>query len=125
MNAFRQLKGRLGRGFDRIFDPRIERPELSQWRQWTIVDYFAYFLREEAMRRRLLGEPAPAALLSADEFREFCGPIRECLDRKFGATSPRVSIVIPAYNEEVELLPTIVSLSCLIVPEGGAEIVIA
>lgn len=107
------------------FSRGLKRPDLKHWRQWQYADYLAYFLSAAAMQRRLRVDVSPAAALSADEFTEFCRPIRDRIQQLFSAPAPRVAITLPAYNEEVELLPTLVSLTCLRVPDGGAEVVVA
>lgn len=55
----------------------LERPPLSQWRNWSESEYLAHLLSRKAVRARLRGERPVAARLSAEEFREFCRPIRE------------------------------------------------
>ena len=71
------------------------------------------------------GEPSPATLLSAEDFRQFCAPIGERIAKTFSAANPRVSIVLPAYNEQCELLPTLLGFTCLDVDPGVAELVVA
>jgi glycosyltransferase involved in cell wall biosynthesis len=104
---------------------RLRRPSLDGWRTWTYDDYLAYFLSKDAVRARLRGEPSPASRLSPDEFREFCLPIQAQLTGRFQSEKPRISVLIPAYNEEIELLPTLVAMSRMEIAPGIAELVIA
>lgn len=104
---------------------RVTRPALSEWRNWTYRDYLAFFLSRPAMHARLQGEVAPAARIAPEDLAEFCRPIRERFQPLFGGANPRVSIVLPAYNEQVELLPTLLALTRLRAEPGLAEVVVA
>jgi glycosyltransferase involved in cell wall biosynthesis len=104
---------------------RLRRPALAGWRTWTYEDYLAYFLSKDAVRARLRGEPSPASQLSAEEFREFCRPIHAQLTQRFCSEKPRISVLIPAFNEEIELLPSLVALILMAIASGVAELIIA
>jgi hypothetical protein len=100
--------------------------QLRSWRHWTWHDYVRFFLSKSAAHARLKGDVSPARLMSADELHAFCSPIRERISRLFANTAtPRLSILVPAYNEEHEILATLVSYTLLDIREGTAEIVIA
>jgi len=100
-------------------------PDLNDWRQWGYEDYLWYFLGKDGTRRRLSGSQAPLDVLdSADELYEFCSPIRSRIQDKFDTSDPRVSIAIVAYNEERQLIPTLLSYTCLDCPDGLAELIV-
>lgn len=103
----------------------LSRPNVEEWRNWSWDEYLAYFLSYSAVRMRLHGEPSLASVLSDKDLRSFCEPIRQRLALKYNSASPIVSIQISAYNEELELLPTLVSYTCLMVDPGVAEIIVA
>lgn len=111
----------------RLLNPgaKLLRPSLQTWREWTYDDYVAYFLSHDAMRARLRGERSVASHLNEGCFEEFCKPIRLQFLRLFGGTSPRVSIQLPAYNEEAELLATLVSYTLLDIEPGVAQVIVA
>lgn len=104
----------------------LRRPLLSTWRKWDWDDYLAYFLSYEAAKARAQGKDVSvAAALGPRDFLKFCKPIRTRLAKKFAGTSPCLSIQLPARNEEVELLATLVSYTLLDIEDGVAEIVVA
>jgi len=105
---------------------RLRRPSLSDWRRWEWRDYLAYFLSYEAAKARAQGrEISVARVLDNEAFVQFCRPIRERLTAKFSGEAPRVSIQLPARNDEVELLATLVSYTLLDVEDGVAEVIVA
>lgn len=104
---------------------RLRRPRFDDWPTWDVDDYLAYFLSHEAMQARLRGERSSASLLTADELCRFCKPIRDRLTHLFNSERPRIAILIPAYNEEVELLPTLLGMTRLDIEPGIAELIVA
>jgi glycosyltransferase involved in cell wall biosynthesis len=105
---------------------RIRRPALAEWRDWDWEDYLAYFLSVDAAKKRAQRkERSVLSFLKSKDFYAFCEPIRQRLEAKFGGHSPLVSIQLPARNEEIELLATLVSYTLLDVENGLAEIIVA
>lgn len=100
-------------------------PDVRNWKHWTYEDYLWFFLSRKGTRSRLRGSNAPLeALQSEHELREFLAPLRERIKIKYSTDSPRVSIALVAYNEERQLIPTLLSYTCLDCPNGLAEIIV-
>lgn len=100
-------------------------PDPRAWSSWTYDDYLRYFLSEQGTRRRLRGRGFPLELLSDDDLVAFCTPIRERIAERYGAsTAPEVSITLVAYNEERELIATLLSYTLLDCPPGLAELIV-
>lgn len=105
---------------------RLHRPNVSDWRHWSWDDYLTYFLCLEAAKARARQcEVNICKVLGEQEFRTFCEPIRALLVDKFSAARPIVSIQMPARNDAMELLATLVSYTLLEVGPGTAELIVA
>jgi len=105
---------------------KLFRPRLTEWRNWSWDDYLAYFLSSRAAKSRArLRETSVVSSLGKSDFYAFCEPIREKLSGHFGGESPIISIQLPARNDEIELLATLVSYTLLDLEPGLAEIIVA
>ncbi|QXD16174.1 glycosyltransferase [Rhodocaloribacter litoris] len=103
----------------------MKRPDPGNWRTWQYEDYLRYFLSIEGVRQRMKGRGFPLDALTDNELWQFCAPIRTRIEEKFGRSeSPRVSIALVAYNEERELIPTLLSYTLLDCPPGLAELIV-
>ncbi len=103
----------------------MKRPGPGNWRTWQYEDYLRYFLSIEGVRQRMKGRGFPLDTLTDDELWQFCAPIRSRIEEKYGQSeSPRVSIALVAYNEERELIPTLLSYTLLDCPPGLAELIV-
>ena len=100
-------------------------PDVADWPSWDYADYLWFFLSREGTRRRLRGSSAPLDVLDTPEkLWDFCAPIRERIRATFDTDAPRVSITLVAYNEERQLIPTLLSYTRLECPPGLAELVV-
>lgn len=100
-------------------------PNPEKWSTWTYEDYVRYFLSMRGVRLRLKRRGFPLDLLSDEELVAFCRPIRERILARYGlSTHPRVSITLVAYNEERELISTLLSYTLLDCPPGMAELIV-
>lgn len=99
-------------------------PNPYSWRSWEYADYIKYFLSYKSAKRRLGGESFPLEILSEKEIEEFCEPIRKRVEAKFRNSEPDVSITLAAYNEEVQIIPTIISYTLLECRDDIAELIV-
>lgn len=105
---------------------RLHRPPLYEWQSWNWEDYLAYFLSLDAAKARAQRrESNICEILSETQFVRFCEPIRERLAAKFNSNQPIVSIQMPARNDAMELLATLVSYTLLDIEPGVAELIVA
>ena len=102
----------------------LSTPKLENWRSWSYEDYLRYFLSLKAAKKRLRPAVTPTSIFSNIELKNFCKPIKKRIKLLYGGNNPCVSIIIPAYNEESELLPTIVSFTRLSIKPDMAELII-
>lgn len=102
----------------------MQPPSLQEWRSWAWEDYLAFFLSRKSVRARLRGAGSIRPLVNEDNLQAFCRPIRERVSAMFCSLSPVVSIQLPAFNEEVEILPTLVSYTMLDASFGPAELIV-
>ena len=100
-------------------------PSFSNWRSWTWTDYLNYFLSQAAAKKRLKrrGLP-PYTKLNKTELWKFCEPIRQRIASKYHTDTPACSIILRAFNEEKELLPTLVSYTETTVDDRLAELIV-
>lgn len=99
-------------------------PNPHDWKSWGYEEYIIYFLSIKAARRRLRGEGFPIESLSKDEMREFCRPIKNRIVKKFDSNNPDVSITLSARNEQLQILPTLISYTLLDCGGGNAELIV-
>lgn len=99
-------------------------PSVDAWPSWTEYDYYRYFLSVNAGRQRMRGKYFPLDEFSPDELKAFCRPIRGVLSAKYGAETPTVSILLVAFNEQDEILPSLVSFMRLDTTAIDAELVV-
>ncbi|NNF04790.1 MAG: glycosyltransferase family 2 protein [Rhodothermales bacterium] len=100
-------------------------PDPDNWRQWSWEEYVWFFLSREGARRRIRGSEAPLDRIGGEEeLVEFCRPVRERIRAMFDTQHPRISITLVAYNEERQLIPTLMSYARLECPPGLAELVV-
>lgn len=105
---------------------RLRRPSIYEWRSWSWEDYLAYFLSVDAAKSRAKRrEVNIVRIIGERNFRQFCEPIRDRLAEKFGGSQPGVSIQMPARNDAMELLATLVSYTLLDADPGLAELIVA
>lgn len=104
---------------------RLRRPPLFEWRSWSWEDYLAYFLSFDAAKSRAKKrEVNIVSVIGERDFHKFCEPIRERLMEKFCGSQPQVSIQMPARNDAMELLATLVSYTLLNINPGLAELIV-
>lgn len=99
-------------------------PRLTEWRNWATSDYINYFLSKNAARTRLAGAASPSDVLPEDALGEFCHTIFELNTELYNSNNPDISIIIRAWNEERELLPTLMSYAMADLPNGSAELIV-
>jgi glycosyltransferase involved in cell wall biosynthesis len=100
-------------------------PNVADWSSWDYDDYLWFFLSREGTRQRLHGSSAPLGVLDTPEkLGDFCQPIRERIQAKFDTEAPQVSIALVAYNEERQLIPTLLSYTRLDCPPRLAELIV-
>ena len=99
-------------------------PSSSKWKDWNYPEYIRYFLSKRAAKRRLKGKSFPLDILSKNQMKRFCRPIKNKIEKKFRNKRPKISITIAAHNEEMQILPTIISYTLLKCREGLAELII-
>jgi len=98
---------------------------VADWQSWDYEDYVWFFLSDEGTRQRLHGAAAPLGVLDTEpKLWDFCQPIREHIRTTYDTEAPRVSIALVAYNEERQLLPTLLSYTLLDCPPGLAELIV-
>ena len=103
----------------------MRNPNLKNWKSWSFSDYQEYFLSMRAAKQRMRGRHVAVTEYGTKELEQFCAPIRQAIEQKFVSDRvPRVSIVIVAFNEERELIPTLVSYASLTLPDGLAELIV-
>lgn len=99
-------------------------PNSTDWKKWDYSEYIKYFLSKRAAKRRLKGKGFPLDILSKNQLVKFCNPIKKRIHKKYGNKKPNVSINIAAYNEELQILPTLISYTLLECGRDLAELVI-
>ena len=82
-------------------------------------------LSHDAADRRVRGEKPEYLNLGPQALREFCQPVRDAFDRKFSGQRVRLSVIIRAFDEEKEILPTLLSYALSDVGAGLVEIIVA
>lgn len=112
------------RSHEKIDVVEMELPNPKNWRNWGYSDYVKYFLSYRSAKRRLRGKGFPLDILSKREAERFCDPVRKRVKKKFSTSSPSVSITLAAYNEEIQILPTIISYTLLECEDNLAELIV-
>lgn len=102
----------------------MELPNPRNWRDWNFTDYVKYFLSYKSAKRRLKGKGFPLKILCNKDLKKFCKPIRNRVKQKFNASKPNISITLAAYNEELQILPTVLSYTLLKCKDNLAELII-
>ena len=98
-------------------------PEMTDWRAWSYDDHVRYYLSLEGIKKR--DAKAIPALPPADASLEaFCAPIREKIEAQYSAPEPEVSVQLIAYNEEAELVATLLSYTLLDQTGTSCELIV-
>ena len=79
----------------------------------------------DAAYARVKGKTLNYLGLKPKELLDFCQPIRRVFEDKFSGQTPQLSVVIRAFNEEREILPTLLSYAFSDIDPGRVEIVVA
>lgn len=99
-------------------------PDPKDWQNWDYEDYLRYFLSYKSAKNRLKGRSFPLRILSKSELKNFCIPIKNRIKEKFSSDHPDVSISLAAYNEESQIVPTLLSYTLLRCEEGISELIV-
>jgi hypothetical protein len=99
-------------------------PNPKNWKKWEYEDYLRYFLSYKSAKKRLRGKGFPLDMLSRGDIKEFLKPIKNRIREKFENENPEVSISLPAYNEEDQIIPTLISYTLTECEYGVAELVV-
>lgn len=104
----------------------ISRSDLSQASALDFSDFVRHFLSRTAMKRRLIGRGSfrTNGMRDSDQLLSYLEPVRCQLASLYSGKSPRVSVVLPAFNEEVELIPTLISYGLCKVNPGEVELIV-
>lgn len=97
----------------------------TDFKNWNKEDYLFNFLSIAAARSRLSEDSFQMSKLTRNEIEILCAPVRRMIESRYVKESPEISIILRAYNEEKELLPTLVAYAfCCELPARTELIVV-
>ena len=92
--------------------------------QWTFEDFVSFHLSKKAAERRNRRRRETFLKMDQSILNSHLEALRCRIKSIYDGKHPRVSIILRAYNEERELLPTLISYACMDIEPGTAELIV-